>query len=259
VRPDASSWSLHLAATLPLAVLAGAYAAAVRRSRPPAWRVACFVLGVALLFAVAVTPLDALTYHLLSAHLLQNVVLAEWAPALLVLGVPPALAAEVGRLPGARVVTHPAVALPLWLATYFAWHLPPLYDEALRQPALLHLEHVCYLAAGTLLWWPVLQDVPHGLAWSRRAAYVFAAFLLASPLGLLLALLPDAIYDYYADGPRFHDVSALTDQQIAGVTMASEQAVVFFAVFAYCFFRFLAEEERAGEAAGSSRRSERPT
>jgi cytochrome c oxidase assembly factor CtaG len=249
VRPDPSSWSLHLAATLPLAVLAAGYALGVRRFATPARRIACFAGGVVLLLAAAVTPLDALTYHLLSAHLLQNVVLAEWAPALLVLGVAPALATELARLPGARLLTQPAIALPLWLATYFVWHVPPLYDAALEEPALLHLEHVCYLAAGVLLWWPVLQDVPRRLPPARRAAYLFAGFLLASPLGLLLALLPEPVYSFYEAGPRFHGIEALTDQQIAGVTMASEQAVVFFAAFAYFFFRFLAEEERADETA----------
>ena len=72
--------------------------------------------------------------------------------------------------------------------------------------------------------------------------YVFAAFLLASPLGLLLALIPDPIYDYYARG-RVWGLSRISDQQIAGATMAIEQSVVFFAVFALFFFRFLAEEE----------------
>ena len=77
-----------------------------------------------------------------------------------------------------------------------------------------------------------------------RAAVLFAAFVLASPLGLLLALLPNPIYDFYEAGFERWDLSALADQQIAGVTMAGEQALVFFAVFAVFFFRFLAAEER---------------
>ena len=196
-----------------------------------------------LLVVAAVTPLDALTYHLLSAHLLQNVVLAEWAPALLVLGIPPALAAQLGRLPGARVLTFAPIALGLWLLTYFAWHLPAAYDVALENQALLHLEHVCYLAAGCLLWWPVFQDVPHRLSSAVRALYLFVAFVLASPIGLLLALLPEPVYDWYIEGDRLWDLSAHVDQQIAGVTMSVEQAIVFFAIFAVFFFRFLAEEE----------------
>jgi cytochrome c oxidase assembly factor CtaG len=224
-----------------------------RTHRPEWWRIAAFVAGVLLLIATAVTPLDALTYHLLSAHLLQNVVLAEWAPALFVLSVPPAIAAQLVRFPGARFFTQPPVALGLWLVTYYVWHLPALYDRALGNFGLLHLEHVCYFAAGTLLWWPVFQDVPRRISDAARAVYLFAAFILASPIGLLLALLPSPAYDWYAEGDRLWGLSAETDQQIAGVTMSVEQAIVFFAIFAVFFFRFLAEEERAAPQYASER------
>jgi putative membrane protein len=194
-----------------------------------------------------VTPLEALSYHLLSAHLLQNVILAEWAPALLVLGVPAHLAERIAGLPAVRQLTNPPVALGVWLLTYFLWHLPPAYDTALEHPAtLLHLEHASYVAAGTLFWWPVFQDVPQQLSNAGRSLYLFVAFLLASPIGLLLALVPEPAYDYYVEGGGLWGLEPHTDQQIAGVTMAVEQAIVFFAVFAVYFFRFLADEERGG-------------
>jgi putative membrane protein len=199
-----------------------------------------------------VTPLEALSYHLLSAHLLQNVILAEWAPALLVLGIPPSLAERIARLPAARQLTRPPVALGLWLLTYFAWHLPPAYDTALEHPTtLLHLEHACYVAAGSLLWWPVFQDAPHRISNAARALYLFLAFMLASPVGLLLALLPEPAYDYYVEGGGLWGIGPHADQQIAGVTMAVEQAIVFFAVFTVFFFRFLADEERVGPGTGT--------
>jgi cytochrome c oxidase assembly factor CtaG len=245
VRPDPYSWTTHPEALAAVALLIGGYAVAIRGRPTPRWRIACLAAGAVLLVATAVTPLDSLSFHLLFAHLLQNVVLAEWAPALVVLGVPPTLAASLGRNPAVRFLTRPLVALPLWLATYFVWHLPLLYDTALEHPAtLLHLEHGLYFATGCLLWWPVLHDRPWYLRASTRAAYLFAAFVLAAPLGLLLALLPEPIYAYYRDGDGLWGLSALSDQQIAGITMASEQAVVFFAAFAFYFLRFMADEER---------------
>ena len=245
MRPDPYSWSPHPEALLGVVVLAAAYVDGVRRFAAPHWRLASFAAGLALVAAAVVTPLHALSFHLLSMHLLQNVALAEWAPALLVLGVPPALGHALGVRRAFRALTHPAVALTLWLVTYFAWHLPPAYDAALEHPhSLLHVEHACYLVAGLLLWWPVLQDEPHRLGAGARAAYVFAAFLLASPLGLLLALLPEPVYGFYEDAGLW-GLSAMTDQQIAGVTMAAEEAILFFAVFAFFFFRFLGQEERA--------------
>jgi cytochrome c oxidase assembly factor CtaG len=223
---------------------------AVREHRTERWRIAAFAAGCLLLLVTAVTPLEALTFHLLSAHLLQNVILAEWAPALLVLGVSPPLAERIALLPGVRHLTRPPVALGLWLLTYFVWHIPAAYDTALEHPAtLLHLEHACYLAAGSLLWWPVFQDAPRRLSNAARALYLFLAFMLASPVGLLLALVPEPAYDYYVEGDGLWGLGPHADQQLAGVTMAVEQAIVFFAVFAVYFFRFLAEEERNGTEA----------
>lgn len=251
MRPEPFAWSAHPEAAIALAALVLAYVLAVRAYPTERWRIAVFTAAVLLLAATAFTPLDALSFHLLIAHLVQNVILAEWAPALLVLAVPAALAAKLADVGAVRALTHPVVALPVWLLVYFAWHLPVAYDAALRHPAtLLHLEHAMYLGAGFLLWWPALQEHPWRLSLQTRALYLFAAFLLCSPLGLLLALLPNAVYDFYAGGFADWGLSALADQQIAGITMAGAQAVVFFAAFAVFFLRFMAAEERA-EPAGA--------
>jgi len=244
VDPYAWSWNPEALVVLGLTAT---YTAALRRDPAPRWRTACFLTAMALLLAVSVSPIHTLAMHyLLSVHLLQNVVLAEWAPLLLVLGIPPALAATLTRPVPIRALTHPAVALPLWLANYMLWHLPWLYDSALENPnTLLHLEHALYLLTGIAMWWCVFQDEPHRLGGGARAGYVFAAFVLGSPTGLVLALVPNAIYDFYvAAHHRVWGLDPLEDQQLAGMLMAVEQAVVFFAVFAYWFFRFLAEEER---------------
>jgi putative membrane protein len=240
------AWSADPDAVFVAPALLVAYLVATRFFFPaPRWRTACFCAGVALLFFAFVSPLETLALHyLLAMHLLQNVVIAEWAPALCVLGVPPALAAALARLPLVRALTNPIASLPLWLVTYFAWHLPWPYDFALRHPnSLLHLEHASYFVAGTLFWWPVLQDHPRRLRAGARALYLFAAFVLASPLGLLLALLPNAVYSFYKHAPRLWGLTPTADQQIAGVTMAGEQAVVFFAAFTVFFRRFLHDED----------------
>ena len=242
--PYAWSWNAEALAIL---ALTAAYLAAVRRKAVGAWRLVSFLGGMALLLAVSVTPIHTLGMHyLLTMHLLQNVVLAEWAPLLVVLGIPRALAATIARPGIVRALTHPAVALPLWLGNYMVWHLPWVYDAALGSPnGLLHAEHAAYFVTGLLMWWCVFQDEPHRLGAGARAAYVFAGFVLASPIGLVMALVPDAIYDFYVDAHhRVWGLDPLEDQQLAGMLMALEQAVVFFVVFAYWFFRFLAEEER---------------
>jgi len=240
-----SPWSFHPAAgEIALVVgLALAYVPLARAYGASRARITAYAAGVTLAAIVLLSPVSTVSLHyLLSAHLLQNVVLAEWAPLLLVIGIPPALAARAGRNGLWRTLTHPLVALPLWVATYAAWHVPAAYDAALRNHELLHLEHLSYLAAGLLLWWPVVQDAPHELHSGRRAAYMFAAFMIASPISLLLTLLPDPVYAFYEEAPRLWGLSPLTDQQIAGVIMSGSEAIVFFAAFAFFVFRFFAEE-----------------
>jgi cytochrome c oxidase assembly factor CtaG len=246
VEPYSWTWNGEALVLVPMLVVG--YFAAVRVYSASRARVAAFVLAVALMLAVFATPVQTIALdYLLTAHLLQNVVMAEWAPALIVLALPPALAAALGRMRAVRALTRPVVALPLWLGTYFAWHVPVAYDFALRHPVtVLHLEHLSYLVAGLALWWPVLQDAPHRLTSGAKAAYVFAAFVLGSPLGLVLALVPSAVYATYRDGPGLWGLDPLADQQLGGLTMATEQAVVFFAVFAVFFLRFLREEEARG-------------
>ena len=246
MSPDAWSWSLEAAVPVCLAV---AYLVSVRADTR---RRLAFLAGCALLVLALVTPLDTLAReYLVWAHLLQNVVLAEWAPLLLVLGLSPALAAAFTRSTTLRVLTHPFVALPLWVATYAIWHVPALYDAALRHPhTLLPLEHATYVVTGVLFWWCVWQDAPHRLSSAARAGYVVAAFVLSAPLGLLLALVPEPIYDTYAEAPeRVGGLTRLGDQQLGGMTMAGEQSVIFFVVFGLWFLRFLAEEERREEVA----------
>ena len=234
--------SLEAVVLVPLLALAYAW---IARRCVERWRIACAALALLLIFLSFVTELQHLATHtFLWAHLLQNVVLAEWSPALLVLAVPPSLARRV-RIPM-------AAALPAWLITYAVWHLPWIYDYALHhQHSLLHVEHVTYLLAGLALWWPIVHGPePTGV----KAAYVFGAFVLASPIGLLLALIPRAIYSFYAHAPRTSGPGPLEDQQIAGITMAFEQAVVFFAVFALYLMRFLREEQRDPELFAELRR-----
>jgi putative membrane protein len=249
----ASPWSWNAAwDEVGVALVLGlAYAAASRRWAPSRARALAFAGGLLLLVLLFVSPLQTLSLHyLLSAHLLQNVALAEWVPALAVLGLSPGMAAALARFRTVQALTHPLVALPLWLAAYVVWHVPVVYDGALRHHLVLHVEHGTYFLTGALLWWSVFHDEPRRLPSGAKAAYLFSAFVLASPIGLLLALAPSAAYDFYAEAPRLWGLTPLADQQIAGVVMAVSEATLFFALFAVYFVRFLAEEE-AGYSASA--------
>jgi cytochrome c oxidase assembly factor CtaG len=244
---DPYRWSWNPEALLLVPLMTVGYFLALRRYPATGWRKACFVAAMALILLVTITPLETIAMnYLLVVHLLQNVVLAEWAPLLVVLGLPPALAATLARPPFVRALVHPLVALPVWLANYMLWHLPWLYDTALEHPhTLLHLEHALYFATGVAMWWSVVQHEPHRLGAGAKSAVVFAAFVFSAPIGLVIALVPDAIYDFYVEAPeRLWSLDPLEDQQLAGILMSAEQAIVFFVVAAYYVVRFLREDER---------------
>jgi cytochrome c oxidase assembly factor CtaG len=252
VTPSPYDWPLDWDTLVVVPGMTAAYVWAQRRWPAAPERRAAFALSQLLVVAVMLTPVETIALHyLLSAHLLQNVALSEWAPGLAVLGIAPSLARTLERIPLVRAATHPLVALPAWLASSYLWHLPVLYDTALaHQNSILHLEHTSFFATGALLWWPVV----HGrLSDGGKALYLFAAFVLASPLGLLLALLPHPVYDFYERAPHLWGLGHLTDQQIAGLTMAVEQAIVFFAVFLFFLGRFLRSEDLAGVFSESRR------
>jgi putative membrane protein len=250
--PPASSWYPAWEEVAVLVGLGVAYVLAARKDRPSLLRSALFFSGLVLAFVAVASPVATVAVHyLVSAHLLQNVVLAEWTPALLVLGLGPWVAGWVARTSVPRTLTRPLVALPLWLATYAFWHVPFAYEAALDNRLLLDLEHLSYVAVGLCLWWPVFQDEPWHLPSGGKAAYLFAAFVLASPLGLLFALLPSPLYDTYVQAPRLWGLEPLEDQQIGGTLMAVSEAIVFFGLLAYFFVRFMAEED-AGYSHGDA-------
>jgi putative membrane protein len=242
--PAPGSWHAAWEEVAALAVVAILYARAVGKYEIPTIRRWAFAGAVSMALLAVMSPLATLSLHyFLWAHLLQNVALAEWAPALAVLGVSPALAAALTSPRFVQALVHPFVALPVWLAVYGLWHVPALYDAALSHRLVLDLEHASYVVAGCLLWWPVFQDAPRRFRSGARAAYLFGAFVLASPLGLVLALFPSPLYPFYEEASRLWGIGALADQQIGGVLMAVSEGILFFAVFAVYFVRFMAEEE----------------
>ena len=252
VAPAPRSWYSAWDEVGVLVLVGGAYAWAASRYAVPTIRRCAFGAGLLIALAAVVTPLATLSLHyFLWAHLLQNVALAEWAPALLVVGLSPVLARALSRPSSVQVLVAPYVALPVWLAVYGVWHVPALYDAGLRHRLVWDVEHLSYVVAGCLLWWSVFQDVPRKLSAGARSAYLFGAFVLASPLGLVLALLPSPIYAFYEQADRLWGVSPLEDQQLGGVLMAVSEGVLFFALFAFFFIRFMAEEE-AGYSHGDA-------
>jgi cytochrome c oxidase assembly factor CtaG len=257
-----SEWSFTFE---PLFVAVGAvatwlYVRAWRRRepRPEAWRALCFGGGVALVVVALNSPLETIAVeYLLLFHLLQNVVISDWAPPLAIVGLGAAMRAGLATRLGAWFawVTRPAVALAVWLSGWYAVHLTAPYDVALEHPVLLNVEHAFLIAIGLLFWWPVLCDVPRSVPTLGRIAYVFAAFLGSAFLGLALTF-SRPVYGYYEELPvRLWGISAEKDQNLGGVLMSSEQVIVFFCVIVWLVVRLFREEDEAERRLAAEQRA----
>ena len=251
--PPASSFSFEPLFLVLVAVAAVAYARALR-GRLRTGRTAVFALGLLLVAAPLNSPLETIAAHyLLLAHLFQNAAIADWAPPLLVLGLPPDLRAGIARRGGAALawLARPKVALPLWLAAWYGVHLPGAYDFALRHGWPLNVEHLILLAAGLVFWWTILAGVPHAIPTPVVLAYLGIAFATSVFLGLAFMFSNSAFYDFYEHAPRLWGLSPGKDQNLGGVLMNGEQTLVFLVALGWFFMRLLDEEHARGEKASA--------
>jgi cytochrome c oxidase assembly factor CtaG len=227
------------------------YVRRARRERPPRRQAGLFTVGLLLVVVSLNSPLETIAIHyLLLFHLLQNALVADWGPPLMILGLTAAARRGVARTGGRTwaLLTRPRVALPLWLAAWYAVHLPAFYDIALRHPVLLNVEHLILLAAGAIFWWPVFEPEPRRMSTPVTLAYLGAAFFLSAFLSLVFIFDSRPLYDFYAHAPRLWGFSAARDQNLGGVLMQSEQTIVLFAAMAWFFVRLFDEEDEAQRA-----------
>lgn len=217
-----------------------------RERRPiPAWRVACFYSGLAAVAAALLSPLGHIAEELVFVHMVQHLLLADVAALLIVLGLTRALLQPVlairpiGRL---QLLALPFVALPLWIASLYAWHIPALYDGVVTSAALHALMHASFLGFGILLWMPVLGPlpVPEWFGGGAQLAYTAIARLAAAALGNVLMWSGVVLYTAY--DPAAWGLSALADQSIAGAVMMAEGMVVTLAMLAWILLRWAARE-----------------
>jgi putative membrane protein len=222
------------------------YWRAARAEPPSGWRLAAFASGLFLIAASLNSPLETISDHyLLLMHLLQNGLIADLAPLLVLLGLTPRMREELNRRGLRRLRTR--WILPIWLLAWYGTHLAPFYDWALRTGWGLNVEHAILIAAGLLFWWPIVSgrlSPPAGLA------YLIIAFVGSSFLGLAYIFSSRPFYSFYEHAPRLWGLSAAHDQNLGGILMNGEQTLVFLLAIGWFVLRLL-DEEHASHAAGS--------
>lgn len=211
-------------------------------------------LGGVLCIAVAlISPIDTLADQVFAMHMIQHVLLLDFAPILLIAGLSKVLLRPVARqvLDLERALgplAHPAFAVAFYVGVMWLWHIPTLYDAALESSAVHVLEHTFFLSAGLLYWWHLLSPVRgRHLTGMAPVAYMVSTKVFVGLLGIFLTFAPTSIYAFYENRPEVWNLTASDDQALAGAIMAIEQSVVMGVALAYLFVRALAESERAQE------------
>jgi cytochrome c oxidase assembly factor CtaG len=222
-----------------------------RRAEPVSrLRMLSFASGLLVIALALFSPIEHLALtSMLTFHLLQNVMLGDWAPPLLVLGLSAPMIGQVASRRWAARLVSPRWALGFWLATWYVTHIPVVYDYSLRNTAALGVEHLAFLLSGLAFWWPEL--VPGALSAIGKVAYLAIAFVAISPLDLATYLSLHPLYRFYLHTPKLGGISAIADQQIAGVAMAIEANTLLVAVLMVNLLHAFGEAQQAETLTGA--------
>lgn len=198
----------------------------------PAWRICSFFLGLFASWVAMASPVAALDSHMLTAHMIQHLLLMTLAPPLIWLGEP-LIAVGPVRWPFpkrlGKLLGHPAFCWLAAAAALVVWHVPAIFRFGMQSPAWHFIEHASFLATGLLFWWPVIQPWPSVALWPRWSMllYLFLATLPCDVLSGLLVFGDRVVYPMYLSMPQMGGLSALEDQQCAAALMWTCVTIVF--------------------------------
>jgi putative membrane protein len=250
----AGSWNLEPLQLAPTLVASLLYARRARtlagRGAPvPRWRQASFWTGIALVVVALNSPVDYLGEHdFFFVHMLQHVLLGDLAPLCFVAGLTgpmlrPVLALRpVDRL---RFLTHPLIALPVWAVDLCVWHIPFLYQAALHHSAVHALEHALFFTCGGLMWAPVLETLPapRWFGTGAKLGYIALVRVIETIVGNVFIWSSSVFYPWYVHAHAKWGISAVHDQNFAGVVMMIEGSFVTLGALVWLFLRLASEGE----------------
>jgi putative membrane protein len=232
-----------------------------RRALFSVWRLAAFLLGLAVIWIAIASPLDGFADALLSAHMVEHLLLMSFAPPLLLLGYPvvpllrglprvaiTSLLGPLLRFKGLRTIGH-FLIIPLvaWLAmnlTFLGWHVPAAYDFALEHEHWHEFEHFLFLSTSILFWWPLIRPWPTSARYPGwyMLPYLIMADIVNTALSAFLAFCDRPVYAYYLKQPNPFNISPQSDQVIGAVIMWVLGSLVFLIPAVFVTIKLLRQE-----------------
>lgn len=218
-----------------------------------------FLGGLLTLWLALETPIDTISDEYLdSVHMLQHVLLGFIGPPLMLLGLSPRMAGRLMRVPALRAITEPVPAQVIGGAVMVIWHIPALYDATLRSESLHIAEHLTFIAAGAVLYWPVLKDTSAHSRWQlspgAKLLYLLVATIPQDGVALALLFSREPFYSFYVHVPRLvASITPVIDQTLAGAVLMVLGKATMAVAGLVVFFRWFGAEHRADlQAEGSA-------
>jgi cytochrome c oxidase assembly factor CtaG len=265
--PGWGSWSFNPIVILALIGAAFLYTRMYRRAEarcspgngPGAGHWLPYAAGLLTLAVALISPLDAIgDRYLLSAHMMQHVLLSDIAPAFLILGLrSPILPLGLSRralmavAPGGRSgrvlarLTSPWLAIPLWALATWVWAIPSVFDFSAQHPVVHAFEHATLFYTGLAMWWLIIDPLPRARLRpnGERLALLGFTRIASAAVCLPLTWLTASQYSLYASAPRAYGLSAINDQHLAGAAMCFVEFLVFGIAFAAVFISMLGRDD----------------
>ncbi len=255
-----TGWSVHPSTVVGIIALGALYlwraSQAPSRDTPTGLEKLWFFAGLFALFASLNGPLHDLSdSFLFSAHMVQHLLLMLLVPPLLLAGVPgwmlrPLIRPRVVRKL-AEFALKPAMCFTIFNLVMVIWHLPFFYNAAMANHNIHIAEHLMFLAAAVVMWWPFMSPLPElpRLAYPAQMLYCFLMTLPMSVIAVYITLADHVLYPAYAAAPRVWGLTPMMDQQAGGLIMWIPGGIVFYSLMTVIFFKWVARGDDSQAAA----------
>ena len=247
-------WSIHPSTVIGLAALGAIYLWRARQAgegeRVTGARKISFFSALFLIFASLNGPLHDLSDdYLFSAHMVQHLILTLAMPPLMIVGVPGWMLRPLLRNrvlgPIGRKITRPVWCFTIFNLTIAVWHLPFFYNAAMADHNIHIFEHLLFMAAAVLMWWPLTSQLPElpRLPYPGQMLYCFLMSIPMSIVAVYITMADQILYPAYSAAPRILPLSPMEDQLLGGLIMWVPGGLIFVIIMSVVFFKWSASGE----------------
>ena len=253
-------WSIHPSTVVGLAVLAAIYLIRSRQAGPDdrlsGMRKLSFFAALFVIFASLNGPIHDLSdNYLFSGHMVQHLLLTMLMPPLLIVGVPGWMLRPLLRNRAvsavARRVTRPISCFVIFNVVIAAWHIPALYNAAMENHDIHIVEHLMFMSAAVLMWWPLISQLPElpRLSYPGQMLYCFLMSIPMSVVAVYITMADSVLYPFYSSAPRIMKLSPMEDQLLGGLIMWIPGGLLFMVIMSVVFFKWSTRGEDDAAAA----------